>query len=75
MEFKVLDTVVLAAELPEHRLTRGDLGAVVAVHGPNALEVEFVRASGDTIAVVTVKPDQIRAISGSDVIAVRPAIL
>ena len=42
MRFKVLDTVVLATDLPEHGLRQGDLGAVVEVYEPDALEVEFV---------------------------------
>ena len=53
MRFKVLDTVVLATDLPEHGLRQGDLGAVVEVYEPNGLEVEFVTASGKTEALVT----------------------
>jgi hypothetical protein len=53
MKFQLLDTVVLDRDLPEHGLCRGDLGAVVEVYAPDGVEVEFVRASGQTQAVVT----------------------
>ena len=40
---KELDTVVLAKDLKEYQLTRGDVGAVVHVYeGGKAYEVEFV---------------------------------
>jgi len=55
MSFKELETVVLDRDLPEHGLRRGDLGAVVQVYRPDELEVEFVTASGRTLALVTLK--------------------
>lgn len=48
MRYRVLDTVVLDKDLPEHGLRKGDLGAVVEVYEPDGLEVEFVTASGRT---------------------------
>jgi hypothetical protein len=71
MKFAVLDTVVLDRDLPEHGLRRGDLGAVVAVYEPDGLEVEFVRASGQTQALVELTPDDVRAIGAEDLISVR----
>ncbi len=59
--FNELDTVVLDRDLLEHGLRRGDLGAIVAVHSPDALEVEFVAASGRTQALVTLTPSDVRA--------------
>ena len=50
MKFELLDTVVLARDLPEHGLRAGDLGAVVETYGADGLEVEFVQASGHTKA-------------------------
>jgi hypothetical protein len=50
MKFHLLNTVVLDRDLEEHRLRKGDLGAVVEVYEPDGLEVEFVRASGKTQA-------------------------
>ena len=48
MRYKLLDTVVLERDLPEHGLRNGDLGAVVQVYESDGLEVEFVTASGKT---------------------------
>jgi len=72
MRFKELQTVVLNRDLPEHRLRRGDLGAVVQVYDPDGLEVEFVSASGKTAALVTLKEADVRAVADGDLIAVRP---
>ena len=71
MTYKSLDTVVLVRDLAEHGLKVGDLGAVVEIYPPDALEVEFVTASGRTTALVTLKSTDVRPISDSDLIAVR----
>ena len=69
--FKLLDIVVLDRDLTEHGLHRGDLGAVVDVHPPDGLEVEFVLASGKTQALVTLHEADVRAVADGDLIAVR----
>ena len=74
MRFKELDTVVLADNLPEHGLRKGDLGAVVQVYEPDGLEVEFVTASGKTEALVTMNIDNVRHVVDNDLVAVRPCI-
>lgn len=56
MECKAQDTLVLDKNLPEFRLKKGDLGAVVQVHKPDGLGVEFVTAAGKTQALVTLDP-------------------
>ena len=71
MIYKLLDTVVLDRELPEHGLRNGDLGAVVEVYAPDGLEVEFVTASGKTQALVTLNLKDVRPVQDSDLIAVR----
>ena len=71
MAFKELDTVVLLRDLPEHALRAGDLGAVVQVHAPHRLEVEFVRASGQTQALVELTDQDVRQAGNQDLIAVR----
>ena len=68
---KLLDTVVLARDVPEHGLRAGDLGAVVDVPGPGALEVEFVLASGRTQALVSLRIGDVREVGERDLIAVR----
>jgi hypothetical protein len=60
---KELDRVVLASELPEHGLKAGDIGTVVLVHGRGkGYEVEFVSLDGETVAVVSLLPHQVRTI-------------
>lgn len=73
MSFHTLDVVVLNTDLPAQGLKRGDLGAVVDVCGPNAIEVEFVTASGRTKALITLRPSDIREVGDDDLVAVRPA--
>lgn len=71
MPVKVLDTVVMKADLPSHGLKRGDVGAVVQVYSHDAIEVEFVTASGHTQAVVTLRVDEVRPVGPRDILAVR----
>lgn len=71
MKLRVLDTVVLAKDLPDQGLQRGDIGAVVEVCEPDGLEVEFVSGSGRTRALVTLRMTEVRPIADTDVLAVR----
>ncbi len=71
MTHRVLDTVVLARDLPAYGLRAGDLGAVVEVYAPDGLEVEFVTASGSTEALVTVTDADVRGVQDDDLITVR----
>ena len=58
--FKILDTVALVHDVPSAGLCRGDLGAVVEILAPDALEVEFVAASGRTEALLTLRVQDVR---------------
>ena len=71
MTYRLLDTVVLDRDLPEYGLRKGDLGAVVEVYDAEAFEVEFVRASGRTQAVVTLTDHDVRPVLDDDLVAVR----
>jgi Domain of unknown function (DUF4926) len=71
MTLRELDTVVLERDLPTHGLRRGDLGAIVHVHSPSIVEVEFVRASGRAQAVVELATSDLRAVADDDLLAVR----
>jgi hypothetical protein len=63
-----LDTVVLTTDMNDYGLKAGDIGAVVLVHGAGkAYEVEFVTLDGDTVAVLTATPDQIRRIREGEI--------
>lgn len=71
MGYKELDTIVLRRDLPEQGLRSGDLGAVVQVYGDEAIEVEFVTASGRTQALVTLNAQDVRSVSDEDLLSVR----
>ncbi len=71
MMYHLLDTVVLARDLPEHGLRTGDLGAVVEVHEPDGLEIEFVTASGRTAALLTLNAHDVRPVVDDDLVSVR----
>lgn len=58
-----LDSVVLAENLPELGLEKGDIGTVVMVHrGGAGYEVEFVTLEGKTTAVTSLLSSQIRPV-------------
>ena len=66
------ETVVLTQDVPEAGLEAGDLGTVVHVHEQGAAyEVEFMTLAGETLAVVTLQPAQVRPIHARDVARVR----
>jgi hypothetical protein len=69
----ILDVVVLNRDIPTHGLKRGDLGAVVDMYAPDAVEVEFVTASGRTQALITLRRDDVREVGDDDLVAVRSA--
>ena len=66
------DCVVLTQDVPEEALQAGDIGTVVHIHqGGAAYEVEFMTLAGETLAVVTLLPAQVRSIARRDVAHVR----
>jgi hypothetical protein len=66
------DCIVLTANLPDDGLVAGDVGTVVHIHGDAAAyEVEFMTLTGNTVAVATVLPSQLRPISTRDLTHVR----
>lgn len=66
------DCVVLTQSLVEEGLQAGDVGTVVHVHERGAAyEVEFVTFSGQTVAVATVLPEQLRPVGRQDIAHVR----
>lgn len=71
MTYREFDTIVVTKDFPELGLRRGDVGAVVQIYSPTALEVEFVTATGATRAVVTLDSDSIRPVGRKDLLAVR----
>ena len=57
-----LDRVVLQVDLPDHGLKAGDVGTVVLDHARRGYEVEFLTLTGETLAVVSLFPEQVRPI-------------
>ncbi len=67
-----LDTVVLTHDIEDEGLKKGDVGAVVHCYEDGeAFEVEFVTAEGKTIAVLTLKEEDIRPMIKSEILHVR----
>ncbi len=66
------DCVVLTQDVPEEGFQAGDIATVVHIHqGGAGYEVEFMTLAGETLAVVTLLPAQIRPIARRDVAHVR----
>lgn len=66
------DCVVLTANFPDEALVAGDVGTVIHVHRDSAAyEVEFVTLTGETVAVATVLPSQLRPVGKRDLTHVR----
>ena len=71
MKFERLECVVLAHDAPKHSLQTGDLGTIVEVYPGSAMEVEFVKASGVTQALLTLKEHDVRKLDSNDLLATR----
>lgn len=56
---KLLDVVALTADLPEHKLQRGQVGTVVEKLAPDVYEVEFSDNEGRTFAMAALKEEQL----------------
>lgn len=70
-----LDTVVLSHDIEKYGLKRGDIGAVVHVYkNEKAYEVEFVTGEGETIAVLTLTPNEIRVMGEQEILHVRELV-
>ena len=66
------DCIVLTQDIPDEGLQSGDVGTAVHVHRDGtAYEVEFMTLTGDTVAVATVLPSQLRPVSRKDLAHVR----
>lgn len=62
------DRVVLTTDLAGEKLAAGDVGTVVHVYRDGkGFEVEFVSLDGETVAIVTLEPGQIRAVERREI--------
>ncbi len=67
------DLVALRADLPEHRLQRGDTGTIIAVQpASHTYTVEFMTLGGDTVALPTLPETQVRAVAPDEIAQARP---
>ena len=70
--FRELDTVVLAHDVEEYGLKRGDVGAVVHRYPDGkAFEVEFVTGGGHTAGVLTLTISDIRPMGKGEILHAR----
>ena len=66
------DCIVLTESLDEEGLQAGDIGTVVHIHeGGAGYEVEFMTLIGETVAVTTLLPRQLRPIARREIAHVR----
>lgn len=72
-KFDLLELVALKRDLPEHGLRAGDVGTVVEVYDAEGLEVEFIEATGDTRALLTLSTADVRKVKAGEMLATRSA--
>lgn len=69
---KELDLAALRRDLPAYGLVAGDIGTVVLVYRDGeAYEVEFVAADGETIALETLRADEVEPVVGHEILHAR----
>lgn len=78
MKYQLFQEVVLAINIPEKGLQRGDVATVVEYHhvqsGEDGYSLEIFNALGETIAVVTVRESAITSLSADEILSVRPLV-
>ena len=76
MKFELYKDVVLARDVPEERLRRGDIVKLVEHHvsrdGQSGYSAEVFNAVGDTLAVITVPESALEPLREDEVCCVRP---
>ncbi|MBI2876422.1 MAG: DUF4926 domain-containing protein [Candidatus Tectomicrobia bacterium] len=75
MKYRMFQHVVLARDLPEKRLKRGDLAVVVEYHplagGEDGYSLEVFNALGETLTVVVVPESALEQVRPDEVLQVR----
>lgn len=75
MKFELYKDAVLTADLPEHRLKKGDLVKLVEHHvapdGTEGYSAEVLNALGDTLAVVTVAESNLKSLRDDEILCAR----
>jgi hypothetical protein len=70
--FRILQSVVVERDLPEHGLRKGDRGAVMLVHSTGDVLVDFARASQ---TLVELRQADVRAVEDDDRLDVQHAYI
>ncbi len=66
------ELVALTRQFPEYHLEIDDIGTVVHCYeGGSAFEVEFMLGGGETIVVLTLEAEEVRALRSRDVLHAR----
>jgi hypothetical protein len=64
--------VVLDADPPHQKLSRGDVGTVVHIYNDSkGYEVEFVDGGGHTVALITVEAGDVRPLMAGELLHTR----
>ena len=75
MTYQLFQEVVLAIDVPEKSLQKGDVATIVEEHpivgGEKGYTLEVFNALGETITVVTVPESAIAAMTAQEVLSVR----
>jgi len=75
MKYKLFEEIVLAGDIPEKKLKKGDIATIVEYHpvseGEHGYSLEVFNAVGDTIAVITVPESAIQPFNEDEVFSVR----
>jgi hypothetical protein len=77
MKYEMFSRVALKANLPKHRLRRGDLATIVDYHQGRpgqqpGYSLEVFNAVGDTVDVITLRESQIEPLTAESVLHARP---
>jgi len=76
MKHRLFEEAVLAADVPDKGLLKGDVVTVVEYHpvpdGEDGYSLEVFNTLGDTIAVITVPESGIAPLQENEVFSVRP---
>jgi len=58
-KLKLFDVVALTEDMPDRKLTRGQVGTVVELLAPDVFEVEFTDSDGRAYAELAVKAEKL----------------
>ena len=62
------DRIVLTCDVSENGLKAGDVGTVIHIYERGkAVEVEFMALDGETLAIATLRADQVRPIARGEI--------